>query len=142
MRKVRFQAFGHENVIGEHPTTLEITTESSLTKQGTCIIGVKANQTLDALDDVHRSLASKETTRIILKMTAGNFEEIVTGWGSSGLTYSNSTSMVARKSSFECGRTLMVRADKAASDLPRSFIEQLKNPDTVLDCELTFFTEA
>jgi hypothetical protein len=141
MRRVRFQAHGHENVIGEHSTTLEITTETSLTKRGTCIIGVEANQTLNALDNELKSLASKDTTRLVLRMTVGDFKEVVTGWGSPGLTYSDSTSMVVRTSSFECGRTLMVQADKAASDLPRTFVDKLKIPDTVLECELTFFSE-
>ncbi|MCK5388859.1 MAG: DUF371 domain-containing protein, partial [Candidatus Thorarchaeota archaeon] len=46
MHLVRFKAYGHENVIGEHKTTVEITTEDYLTKQGTCIVGMEANQKL------------------------------------------------------------------------------------------------
>jgi hypothetical protein len=49
--------------------------------------------------------------------------------------------MVARTSPFECGRTLMVNSDKAASDLNRSFVEQLKEADVQVECELIFITE-
>lgn len=142
MRKASFQAYGHENVIGEHPKTVEITTEINLTKRGTCIIGVGANQTLSTLDEELKALASQETTQIILKMSVSDLDETISGWGSPGLTYSDSTSMVARRSSFECDRTLMVNADKAASDLKRSFIEQLMNPEAVLECELHFLSES
>jgi hypothetical protein len=142
MRRVCFQAFGHVNVKGEHPTTVEITTETSLTKRGTCIIGVGANQALSTLDGELKSLASKDTTQIILRMSVSGLDEEVRGWGSPGLTYSDSISMVARRSSFECDRTLMVNVDKAASDLERSFIQQLKNPKAVVECELLFLSES
>ncbi|MFX1367447.1 MAG: DUF371 domain-containing protein [Promethearchaeota archaeon] len=142
MRRVCFQAYGHENVIGEHTTTVEITTETSLTKRGTCIIGVGANRTLSSLDDELRLLAASKTTQIILKMSVDGLDEEIRGWGSTGLTYSDSISMVVRKSSFECERTLMVNADKAASNLKRSFIQQLKNPEAILECELHFLSES
>ena len=64
--------------------------------------------------------------------------ERITGWGGKGLTYSNSTSMVARTSSFQCDRTLMIKADKAASDLDREFVGLLKKTSAEMNCELQF----
>ncbi|TET15837.1 MAG: DUF371 domain-containing protein, partial [Candidatus Thorarchaeota archaeon] len=64
MRTVEFHAYGHPNVIGEHKTTLEITTEEELTAQGTCIIGVRTTQTLRALDDEIKTLAKSTRTQI------------------------------------------------------------------------------
>ena len=141
MQRVQFQAYGHQNIIGKHSTTLEITSEASLTKRGSCIIGVKATQTLHDLDNSLKKLASMITTKIILRMKVDDLLEEVIGWGSPGLTYADTTSMVARTSHFECDRTLMVGANKAASDLSRRFVEQLKSPDAFLCCELEFITE-
>jgi hypothetical protein len=138
MPRVRFHAFGHQNVVGVHSTTLEITAERRLTRRGTCIIGVNSTMTLNDLDEGLKALAAMATTRIVLRMSAGGLTEVVSGWGSSGLNYSDTRSMVVRTSSFECDRTVMVRADKAASGLGRSFVEQLKSPEAILECELVF----
>ena len=51
MRRVDFVAFGHKNVIGKHKTTVEITSENTLTLQGSCIIGVKMGQKLCELSN-------------------------------------------------------------------------------------------
>ncbi|MGY5852849.1 MAG: DUF371 domain-containing protein [Candidatus Thorarchaeota archaeon] len=140
MQTVQFTAYGHMNVVSMHNTTVEITTEDFLTPQGTCIIGVRASQTLQMLDDEIKELARNSKTRIILKMSAEGITEEVTGRGSKGLTYSDSVSMVARKSDFECSRTVMIEADKAASDLNRRFIEKLKDSNCILDCELVYIS--
>jgi hypothetical protein len=140
MRRVRFNAFGHQNVIGEHESTVELTSEDFLTSQGTCIVGVRAGLTLNELDSEIKQLASSESTEIKLRMTVDELTEEVTGTGGSGLTYSDSTSMVARTSSYECGRTLMINADKAASDLNRDFVKKLKDNSIVIDCDLIFTT--
>ena len=141
MRRVQFQAYGHANVIGDHRTTVEITSESNLTPRGTCIVGVQADMTLQSLDSQVKQLAKSPNTRIVLKLAAADLTEEIEGRGNSGLTYSDSVSMVARKSSFVCGRTLMIEANKAASDLNRSLIERLKQPEAAIDCELLFISE-
>lgn len=138
MRRVQFKAFGHKNVIGEHRSTVELTSEDHLTRQGTCIVGVGASLTLNELDSGIKELAKFETTTILLKMSVDGLVEEVTGTGGPGLTYSDPTSMVARTSSHESDRTLMINADKAASDLDRDFVEKLKESGVVIDCELVF----
>ena len=141
MHRVRFKAYGHENVIGEHKTTVEITTEDFLTKQGTCIVGVQATQKLSELSSEIRALASSETTKIVLMMEVAGIKEQVTGTGGNALTYSDSVSMVARTSLFQCGRTLMINADKAASNLSREFVELLAKNGMEMNCELHFIPE-
>ena len=141
MHLVRFKAYGHENVIGEHRTTLEITTEDFLTKQGTCIVGVKATQNLANFSSEIREMVTLETTKIVLLMEVDGVREQVSGTGGSGLTYSDSTSMVARTSTFRCGRTLMINADKAASDLSREFVGLLTQEGIEMSCELQFIPE-
>ena len=141
MHLVRFKAFGHENVIGEHKSAVEITTEDFLTKQGTCIVGVQATQKLSELSPEIRELATMETTTIVLLMDVDGIEEQVAGTGGDALTYTDSTSMVARTSSFQCGRTLMISADKAASDLSREFVSKLTEDGIEMNCELHFIPE-
>ena len=141
MHLVRFKAYGHENVIGEHKTTVEITTEDYLTKQGTCIVGVEANQKLSDLAPKIRELVTLETTKIVLVMEVEGIIEQVTGTGGQNLTYSDSVSMVARTSSYQCERTLMINADKAASDLSREFVRLLKKNEVEMNCELHFIPE-
>jgi hypothetical protein len=141
MRRVQFKAFGHQNIIGEHRSTVELTSEDHLTRQGTCIIGVSSDMTLNELDSEIKELAKLGTTTIILRMSIDGLVEEVTGTGGPGLTYSDSTSMVARTSSYECSRTLMINADKAASDLDQDFIEKLKDNRVVIDCELIYSTQ-
>ena len=138
MHLVRFKAYGHENVIGNHKTTVEITTEGFLTKQGTCIVGVRATQRLSDLSSEIKESVTLKTTKIILIMEIDGMIEKITGTGGKDLTYTDSTSMVARTSSYQSDRTLMINADKAASDLSREFIDLLKNDSVEINCELQF----
>ena len=140
MHRVQFKAYGNENVIGEHKTTVELTSEDFLTKQGTCIVGIQADMTLDQMDSEIKEIATQSSTRVVLRMSIDGLTEEVTGTGSPGLTYTDPTSMVARTSIFECGRTLMVNADKAASDLGRDFVDRLKRNGVIIDCELLYIT--
>ncbi len=141
MHRVQFRAHGHENIIATHRTTLEITNEVHLTKRGNCIVGVRSSTNLAELDDVIKLLARQSSTLIILRLSAGGITEEIVGRGSSGLDYSDKNSMVARKSSFECSRTLMVRADKAAADLNREFIATIKDPKVIIECEIVFINQ-
>ena len=140
MQRVQFRAYGHENVIGEHKTTIELTSEDNLTKRGTCIVGILSDITLNQFDSEIKKMASMSNTKIVLRMNVDGLAEEVTGTGSPGLTYTDPISMVARTSTFECGRTLMVNADKAASDLNRGFIDKLKASSVVIECELAYIT--
>lgn len=140
MRTVSFRAYGHENVMGTHKTTLELTSETFLTPQGTCIVGINSELTLNRLDEDIKSLAQSENTEIRLALLVNDLSEEIVGRGSLGLTYTDETSMVIRTSSYECPRTLMVNADKAATNISREIIKELQNPATSVDCLLTFAT--
>jgi len=61
-----------------------------------------------------------------VRMEVGGKVETVRGWGHPSLALDHPTDMVVRKSSFLCGRTLAVRADKAARDLSREFVRELR----------------
>ncbi len=47
-------------------------------------------------------------------------------WGHPSLTFKDPSDMVVRKSSFVCDRTLAVGADKAAVDLGRELVDELR----------------
>jgi hypothetical protein len=138
MPTVRFSAHGHENVLGTHRTTLEITTEDFLTKAGTCIVGIRADMTLAEMPSEVKQLARLGSTAITLRMTVANQTREVRGRGSPGLTYDDVTGMVARTSSYESGRTLMVEADKAAIHLDREFVELLRDGSAEILCEIEY----
>jgi hypothetical protein len=57
--------------------------------------------------------------------------EVITGFGSTNLSLSDTDDMVVRKSGFVSGRTLMIGADKAARDLDRAFVDKLKTSEDI-----------
>ena len=120
--------FGHENVRATHKTTLEITQEKKLSKEGDCIITVEADKTFASLSNEFKEKLRKPNARLTLLIEADGIVDQVAAYGSPRLILSHPTDMVVRKSEFICDRTLAVRADKAANDLSRELVNKLKNP--------------
>ena len=118
MLSTSFKAQGHPDILSTHRTTLMTTKDEHLTKRGDCIVAVNAEKALLDLDDDIKEAARSGETVISLKLEAGGEEFTVSGRGHLGLTYTDPSDIVIRKSSYVCGRTLMVEADKAACDIP------------------------
>jgi hypothetical protein len=125
-------AFGHEKIKATHPTTLEITKEKHLTSRGDCIVAVGASKGAADLSSRFKGLARDSKTKIVLILEARGFEERIEGQGDPNLMFTNLTDLVARKSSYVCPRTLMVKADKAAADIPRGMVENLRDANCKL----------
>lgn len=121
-------ARGHTNVRSTHKTTFQITKESFLSKRGDCVVAVAATKGAIDLSSEFKETARREKTRITLIIEVGNVKEVVKAYGSARLTFTHPNDLVVRKSSYACGRTLAVRADKAAKDLSRKLVEKLQNP--------------
>jgi len=121
-------AFGHNLIRSTHKTTFEITKDSHLTERGDCIIAVKANRAAKDLSEKFKETARKPNARIIVIIEVAGEREIIRAFGDPNLTFTHPTDMVIRKSNYICGRTIAVKADKAACDFPRSLIKSLKNP--------------
>ena len=68
-----------------------------------------------------------EKTIIILRLETENAVDEIRGFGHPELTLDHPTDIVSRKSDFKCSRTLMINADKAACDLNRELINDLRN---------------
>ena len=129
-------ATGHENVLAEHASTFEVTTEDFLTEAGDCILGIEADRAPADFDPEFVAAASDDSARITAIIEAdGNHVEI-TGRGDSRLTFENEVSMVGRTSEYVDDRTIMVEADAAAADLDRELVAALADGAT-LSIELT-----
>jgi uncharacterized protein len=131
------EARGHTKIRGTHRTTFEFTKEAHLTERGDCIIGVRASKGAADLSYEFRQILQNSNSRITMLLVAGEFSEVVRGFGNQKLLLTNRTDLVVRKSDYTCGRTLMVRADKAAMDLPRGLIALLRDPMCRIQVRLT-----
>jgi hypothetical protein len=131
------EARGHTKIRGTHRTTFEFTKEAHLTERGDCIIGVRASKGAVDLSYEFGQVLQNSNSRITMLLMAGEFSEVVRGFGNQKLLLTNRTDLVVRKSDYTCGRTLMVRADKAAVDLPRGLIALLRDPMCRIQVKLT-----
>ena len=118
---------GHENVLGTHQNTLEVTKESVISRRADCIIGVCASA---ACADLDQELVKhiKAGGQLQFVITVGEFSSEFSGIGSRELELTDPVETVLRRSSFVSPRTLAIHCDTAAIDLPRGMIKLLQNP--------------
>ena len=117
---------GHRNITATHKTTFEITKSKSLTKRGDCIIGVAADKACADLDQRIKDALRKGGV-VCLTICVGDLSFKVRAEGSPQLTLTDEEDIVVRRSSYTCPRTLAVRADAAACDIPRSMVNLLRS---------------
>jgi hypothetical protein len=114
-----------------HPTTIEVTTQAHLTDRGDCIIGVCASKGCAQLDARVKEGLRREESRVTIRILVGGRSFQVTAAGDPRLELSHPHDMVIRKSNFVSNRTLVVRADAAAKDIPREMVRLLRDPASV-----------
>lgn len=121
--------FGHPMVRSRHRNTIEVTREPNLTLRGDCIIGVRADKGLPDLSrDVRESIRTDGSKLLVtIEVPSGSF--VVRAFGNSALTLEDPHEMVIRKSEYVSPRTLAIRADAAARDIPRTIVQSLRSPD-------------
>ncbi|MEM5777730.1 MAG: DUF371 domain-containing protein [Candidatus Aenigmatarchaeota archaeon] len=124
-------AYGHPLVSAKHKSTIEITKECFLTKKGDCIIAINANKSCFDLKEKTKEIL-KEGKKIKFVFKANNIKDEVIAFGNKNLLLFNPISFVIRKSNFIDERTIAVKASKAAFELKRELIKELKNPNTKL----------
>ncbi len=134
----QFKARGHPNIRSRHKTTLMTTVEPELTTRGDCIIAVAADTGLAQLPDEIKQAARDPETKITFSIQTGSHIFTAEGKGHPDLTYTDPIDMVARRSNYTCGRTLMIASDKAAKDIPMEIVKELENPETIITVELTY----
>jgi hypothetical protein len=121
-------AFGHENIQAIHPSTLMFTREKHLSKTGDCVVGVAADKAVADLNQTFKEKLKRPNAKLTIIIEAGGLTEQINASGSQKLILTHPTDIVIRKSDYICNRTLAIRADKSANDLPRELVEKLKNP--------------
>ena len=123
---MQFYIHGHENVLCSHKTTIEFTKDTDLTKNGDCILGVKADFDYDELIDIVQNYDK-------IKVIVGN-DEIIAYVNKD---FDDGHEIVIRKSDFKSKRTLGIKANKAAIDIDRQTVERLKDPTQSLQINIT-----
>jgi len=122
-------AHGHPNITATHMTTFEITKSESLGKEADCIIAVKANKACkDLSKDMRDTL--KMAKKIEITIEAGGINDKIVAFGSPALKLTHPEEIVIRKRDFIDNRTLAILANKAAFELKRELVEELKKPET------------
>jgi hypothetical protein len=129
--------YGHANILATHKATLEFTKDTQLSKKGDCIIAVAADKALADLSAEFKAGLRKPNAKLAILIEAGRISAQVQAYGAEQLSLAYPTDAVVRKSDYVCSRTLAVRADKAAIDLPRALVQKLKNPKQKVKITLT-----
>ncbi len=112
---VRGSIQGHRHVQALHRSTLEFTADPEVTPSGDCILGVRLRI------DQHKLLSLHGKIRLMIGK-----EEVV---GYRNPDFMPGHELVLRTSDFLSHRTYMIRANKAAKDLPRQLIGRLKDTE-------------
>ena len=121
-----FKAQGHPNITAGHRTTVMITRDSELTRNGDCIVGVNAEMGLTDLPPQVKAAIRDKDSSVKLTIQAGCLIFQMQGRGHPDLPLDHPDDMVARKSRYICGRTLMIEGDKGACDISPELISVLQ----------------
>ena len=105
------------------------TKEKHVSKTGDCIIAVAADKAVADLSRELREKLKKPNAKLTIKIEADGLTQQINASGSSKLVLTNHTDMVIRRGDYVSDRTLAIHADKSSNDLPREFVEKLKNPE-------------
>ena len=124
-------AWGHENILSTHRTTIEITKDKNLTKKGDCIIGVNASKgCIDLTKEFKTQIKNGTKFKVILK--AKDIQDYFYGYGNKNATLLDKNDMVFRKSNFICDRTVLINCSKSSVEINRDITRTLRNPKTIL----------
>ncbi len=130
---------GHKNVSSLHKSTFEITMDPEIGPTADCIIGTSADKSMLNFPQEFKDEIANSNTKITVVLDTENGHDEITGFGHEDLTLTHPTDIVCRTSDYTCSRTLMIGADKAAKDLDKNLIDDLKNGKimevTIKSCE-------
>ena len=130
-----FEVRGHENIIGQHKTTWQVTKEDHLTPQGDCIIGVASKIACIDLPSWLKDHLRK-SGKIRIEMRVGELQLVGMAEGHKELTFQDEIDMVFRKSAFISPRTVAINSTIVARDLPLSMIKLLQDPSSILQIKI------
>jgi len=121
---------GHPNIRATHRTTLEVTRAPYLSKAGDCIIGVMADKACSNLQHELQKILKTDNSVVeaVIEVKEESFRMV--GRGSGSLTLRSKDDVVFRTSAFTCTRTVAIKCNASAADLPRHMVELLRDPRT------------
>jgi hypothetical protein len=117
---------GHPLLSAVHTTTIELTKNTEITKRGNCIVGISASKGVSEIPAEMKRLIRLDRSLVKLSFQVAGEVFDIRAYGDSRLSLSHKEDLVIRKSDYVCDRTLAIRADKAAKDLPRKMVRILK----------------
>lgn len=127
----RIHAWGHENILCTHNSTIEITKHKSLTKKGDCIIAVNASKACNDLTvEIKNQIKSGKKFKVVLNVE--DIKDYFSGYGNKKLQLLDKNDMVFRKSNYICDRTVLINCSKSSIELNRDLTRILRNPKTKL----------
>ena len=122
-----FLSKGHRNVTSKHKSTFELTKDPEIGITADCIVGTCMDKSMiDFPQDLKDRIANSGSKIHVILDTENGHDEI-SGWGHENLDLTHPTDIVCRTSTYTCSRTLMIKSDKAACDLDKDLIDDLKN---------------
>ena len=124
----KITAYGHENILCTHNTTIELTKDDNVSKKGNCILGIKASKSCYDLNSELKDLIISGNKKIKVSIKAGDLMDSFYGFGNKDLTLLNKKELVFRKSKFICDRTVLIQCTKSSQDLNRKLVNKLKSP--------------
>jgi len=117
-------AKGHPLIQCTHTTTIELTKDAYLTKNGTCILGIETSKACYDLNPLlKKKITDGEKITVIIK--AGETIDSFYGFGHKNLTLLNKKDIVFRKSNYLCDRTILIKCSKSSSELNRNTIKKI-----------------
>ena len=130
--KFTLKTHGHSNVTSKHKTTFEVTTDPEISLKADCIVGVASEKSMKDFSESFKEALRSEGAEVKVILKTMNANDEINGHGHPDLPLDHPTDIVCRKSDYICGRTLMIKADKAASDLNSDLINDLKNGEDMM----------
>jgi hypothetical protein len=118
---------GHKNLRSTHISTIEFTTDSQLTLRGTCILGMDSPIGCLNLKDTTKQLLRGDN-KFLIRIKSGDKIDEFFGYGHPNLTLTHPHDIVFRKSTYICGRTIMIGCSKAAVNIDKGIVKFLQNP--------------
>ena len=115
-------AKGHPNITAKHRTTIAFTRDKEITIKGDCFVAVDSRFNISP-DFMEKLRCSRHI--IITISCAGSTDRIIAR-GHPKITLSDAKDLVIRKSNYVDNKTLAILADKAAIDLSRALIKNLR----------------
>ena len=134
-RSFKIRAKGHKNVTSLHKSTFEITKDVEIGPTADCIVGVNMDNSMFDFPIEFKKKIADSNTKITVILDSENGHDEIIGYGHENLTLTHPTDIVCRTSDYTCNRTLMIKANKAACNLNKNLIEDLKK-EKIMDIEI------